>query len=325
MEKAKKQRVSCGVCGKRTSNGDTCALCEKKKCAIGTDGHTRDYHSMVAWKATGKRGERVALDRDATAAFISGVGVLRTARLYGMELEVEKSSDMIENGETPLAHDSGIEAFPFIAHVTRDGSLDAGHEYVSHPCTYEKLKEEMPSFLHFLRESGYRSHDTTTCGLHWHIQRQRGDSNTWTIASLAVFFDCLGRLRIPNTEISYLRKITRRTQSSLERYANPYMSLDTMHSALVDKRYNNSIRYSAVNVGRDSTVEIRVFRGSLLLETVLASLQFCVVAWDFCEKHDPETIQKKYDTKTLWGDFVESIHKQKYKELISYMKSLRLV
>ena len=64
-------------------------------------------------------------------------------------------------------------------YIKSDGSLEDGFEIVSHPMTLEYHAEEM-NWKELLREAvsmGYRSHQTSTCGLHVHVNRNAFGDN----------------------------------------------------------------------------------------------------------------------------------------------------
>lgn len=90
-------------------------------------------------------------------------------RYFGIELEIDgagKDDDYAENLlEIANSNDKHI-------YIKSDGSLDDGMEIVSHPMTLDFHKDFC--WKDIMRKAislGYRSHQTSTCGLHIHVNR----------------------------------------------------------------------------------------------------------------------------------------------------------
>ena len=97
-------------------------------------------------------------------------------RFFGVELEVDDGGKDNENARTlkdvaNYRHDH--------IYIKSDGSLDDGFEIVSHPMTLDYHMNEMDweSVLHEAVNMGYRSHQTDTCGLHIHVNRESFGEN----------------------------------------------------------------------------------------------------------------------------------------------------
>ena len=92
-------------------------------------------------------------------------------RFFGVELEIDGAGKYDENAEKILSitnvHDTLI-------YIKSDGSLDDGMEVVSHPMTLDFHLNEMywEDVMHTAISMGYRSHQTSTCGLHIHVNRE---------------------------------------------------------------------------------------------------------------------------------------------------------
>lgn len=75
-------------------------------------------------------------------------------------------------------------------------------------------------------------------------------------------------------------------------------------------------RYVAVNLSNFSTIEFRMFRGTLKYETFIATIQLvdeiCRTAVRLCD-FEMENL--------LWSEFVQQINKETKPELIAYLKS----
>ena len=95
---------------------------------------------------------------------------------FGVELEVDKGGKDGENACT--LKDIANHRHEHI-YIKSDGSLNDGFEIVSHPMTLDYHMNEMDweSILHEAVNMGYCSHQTDTCGLHIHVNRDTFGEN----------------------------------------------------------------------------------------------------------------------------------------------------
>lgn len=190
---------------------------------------------------------------------------------YGVELEVERCSSTVERRDMALAI---YEMAGQYVYCKRDGSLECGIEIVSHPADYDFHMQKMPwgNILKRLAEEGYRSHDAGTCGLHIHVSREAFGPDHETQ------LDRIHRLLyIVEKFWPYWLKLSRRTETSMRQWAARYLGEDEQldhvpKEALLDRALYGS-KYHAVNLQKPKTVEIRMFRGTLKLNTLRATLQ----------------------------------------------------
>lgn len=166
---------------------------------------------------------------------------------YGVEIEVDRqypadcrSEDIRSSG---LADD---EAF----YCKEDGSLHNGFEIVSHPATWEWWAEKDMDFLVNLKQDGYRSYNTDTCGMHVHVSR---DIFTRT--------ELHNLLRFARNNKDFLRFLSRRKEYNLNRWARVDDGDDDKLIRKVDARPEE--RYEAINLVPQRTIEFRIFRGTL--------------------------------------------------------------
>ena len=112
-----------------------------------------------------------------------------------------------------------------------------------------------------------------------------------------------------------LLKFSRRTESAMNRWASRY-GYESTPKKLMDKAKSTYGRYVAVNLCPRETIEFRLFRGTLKLNTLLATIQpvnhICETALFLCD----DEIQS-----LAWSDFVADIEDP---ELIRYLKERRL-
>jgi hypothetical protein len=160
-----------------------------------------------------------------------------------------------------------------------DGSLSNGFEIVSHPMTLAKHLRTMKwqKGMDYLTKMGYKSHNTSTCGLHIHINRN--------------FFGSKAVQGINGAKMSYLMesnkddlvKFTRRRGEELDRWARfgdmkRWLSgasprTKTMLSTAFRSQYSPRNKYVALNTIHANTFEFRIFKGTLNFGTLVASMQ----------------------------------------------------
>lgn len=190
---------------------------------------------------------------------------------YGVELEVERCDSYMNKYDMARALYATAGQHVY---CKRDGSLDDGIEIVSHPADFDYHMERMPwkEVLDCLRKAGYRSHDPGTCGLHVHVSREAFGPDHETQ------LDRIHRLLyIVEKFWPYWLRLSRRTEEAMQQWAARYLGDDEQldhvpKEALLDRAvYGN--KYHAVNLQKPRTVEIRMFRGTLKLNTLRAILQ----------------------------------------------------
>lgn len=196
----------------------------------------------------------------------------------GIELEVDYGSNL--KATTKRIYDD----FPNV-YMKHDGSLSrTGFEIVSHPCTLQYHSNQLgwKEIMNICMENDYKSHDTSTCGLHIHLSRAfLGEDETQqdlNIAKLIILFDRFWETHI----VPFSRRNINSLQQWAEKPSVECMNTDT-ETEIFDKvkKYKNQGRYKAINLQNLSTIEFRLFRGTLNFNTFLASLQFVVTITKF--------------------------------------------
>ena len=191
-------------------------------------------------------------------------------RYYGVELEI----DGVSQDNKYHAGDIRACAPDGFLYAKHDGSIPRGFEMVSMPATldYHMTEANWPDVCAKALELGYRSHDAETCGLHVHISREAfgdGDNRDANIAKLLLLFDM---------HWEKILRFARRTPERAERWAKRYSMKrtgDTLEARkLARDAKGNMSRYYAVNLQNEDTVEVRIARGSLNAQTVLATIQW---------------------------------------------------
>lgn len=233
-------------------------------------------------------------------------------RFFGVELEIDEGGELSSNAEEILdaANPGGVEH----VYIKHDGSLSEGLEIVTHPASldYHMNTLPWPAILETARRLDYRSHQCGSCGLHCHVSREAFGSTEKAQDA------CIARvLYFVEKHWEELLKFSRRTPRQLERWAARYGFKDQPMEILDHaKKGYHAGRYTCVNLENTDTVEFRLFRGTLKLNTLLATLQMvdriCDVA--LCLSDD--------EIKELsWTSFVSVCTRP---ELVRYLKERRL-
>lgn len=188
---------------------------------------------------------------------------------FGVELEVDTSDGYPDNDEIALnVCDSMPEDFIYFE---TDGSLDNGYENITQPATlayHESIADNYRKAFTYIRRGGLRSHQTKTCGMHVHFNRNffTPDEEEACVARLLYMVENFW------DEIAIF---SRRSRSTIERWANKYdKDVNSVAKSWKDGRLSDD-RYHAVNLTNLKTIEFRMFRGTLKWNTFIATLQFC--------------------------------------------------
>lgn len=232
---------------------------------------------------------------------------------YGVELEIDRGGESNSNAQKLLDIANKTEERIY---CKRDGSINDGFEMVSHPMTLDYHTNNMNwrDIFDKAIEMGYRSHNTSTCGLHIHCSRSAFGSN-YEEQEIAI-----GRVvYFVEKHWNELVKFSRRTADNLNHWAARYATISSTTEETYNKAKNKYAgRYVAVNLEPYNTIEFRLFRGTLRYKTFLAALQLvdeiCYCAINMTDKEIEDM---------SWLDFVQRILPKKT-ELIEYLKSKRL-
>jgi hypothetical protein len=165
-----------------------------------------------------------------------------------------------------------------------DGSLNDGFEIVTHPHTLSDYQTNFNwEFIPKLKQEGFRSWNTDTCGLHVHVSRTAfGEGvSPWGRADRDQLI-----LRKQAHELRFM-KLIYDNQRQVERIAG---RAGTQFATFGDKgklvekvKFGNQSngRYSAINTDNEATLEVRVFKGSLRKERVLSALEFVTASVEY--------------------------------------------
>jgi hypothetical protein len=220
----------------------------------------RDYHSS----------------RDVVAPIASPASIASGGLYFGVELEVERrhmaphSADQlatqvgewISKDRQTITEGRNVRA-PILC-FEEDGSLSDGFEMVTAPMGLDDQRRLWARVLSAPAMTHLRSHDTTTCGLHIHLTRRA--LTTTQIAKIVTF------VNDPDNE-KLIYAIARR-------YGTGFCNIKA--KKLTTAHVQDDSRYQAVNLWNSRTIELRIFKGSIKLEAVLAALEFANALVRYC-------------------------------------------
>lgn len=234
-------------------------------------------------------------------------------RYIGVELEIDKGGEDNENAKLLLDTANENDERIYIKH---DGSINDGFEIVSHPMTIDEHINNMKwdKVMIDALNMDYRSHNTSTCGLHLHVSRRAfGDTYATQDENIAKV------LYFVEKHWDNILNFTRRTIENLEHWASRY-GIEENAIKTYEKAKGDYNRYRAINLRNDNTIEFRMFRGTLKYSTFIATLQFVDFLCEYCINSTIEAIQN-----CDWYEFTESIDGDKNAELIEYLRNRNLM
>jgi hypothetical protein len=187
-----------------------------------------------------------------------------------------------------------------------DGSISEGFECVSMPMTYQFLKETGLDIwkreVLNLRKSGALSYNTDTCGMHVHLSRKA--FSTFHLAKFMLFFQNNHHL---------IRKVARRKDHTFRQWCKFYENTKAVCRAI--KSYTD--RFMCVNVTNRITIEVRIFRGTLIESSFRRNVEFCHAAFHFTKMTALKDV-----TEDNFRRFV-SEYKKEYPNLAEYLPVLQ--
>jgi hypothetical protein len=207
--------------------------------------------------------------------------------MYGIELE-------FDNGSPGAMDDLG--SLVDYGWCTRDRSLsEKGIEWKTHPVTYQWIKENDPftPVINAFKKCGYKSHDTKTCGLHIHMSRsafyddntrRRSFNDVKKITSFVFLFEKFWHDVVIFSRRKHDFSRCDPVNNPVDRWASRYCDLSdsgiTYNLVKGKKDQKQGNRYQCVNLTNSDTVEVRIFKGTMKINTIMASIQLCQIFYE---------------------------------------------
>ena len=194
---------------------------------------------------------------------------------FGFELEVENKSQLMSN------NDAARLTLPWV-YCKHDGSIENGFEVVSQPATFHWLRSkasEIAAMLEQLRRQGFRSFNTTTCGLHVHVSKDAvGNATLYKV--LKLFYE--------NPE--FILFVSQRKANSFKQWSK-LTDGGSLTIKAKTKEYSTT-RYSAINLSPRDTVEFRIFRGTLNPFGFWKNIEFVHAAIEYAKQESMKQVSE---------------------------------
>jgi hypothetical protein len=255
-------------------------------------------------------------DHTPTIRFIEGNDMEKTKLYMGLEWEMDDGG---ERNVPAVAINSALSGNQPYSWTMTDGSLSNGIEIATMPSTLDAhmnvLNWDMACEV--ATALGYRGHDTSSAGMHIHINRNFFSDDK----KLQLYRGSLMALVMERNWDDFVR-FSRRRYDRLDQWAKKKrlvenLPTDSTNDILVDKfrdQYDGD-KYVALNMQHRNTFELRIFRSSLRPETIKATLQFVYNLAHWCKYNG----LVKAQTVTMQ----DIIDYQKHPELTEYWNTVK--
>lgn len=189
---------------------------------------------------------------------------------FGVELEVKNIDNNISNNNMARLIRDKFTDLQLV--FEEDGSVSNGFEIISQPMTMAYIKEYKNDFkdmLELLDSKGFASHNTDCCGLHIHFSRNYfKDNEDKYLQKLGLFFE---------QNKTQLQVFGRRKTFNWCNWVSDYCNINNKYKNvgiyIKDSMKRHPSHNIAINTGNTSTIEIRIFKGTLRYETYMASIE----------------------------------------------------
>lgn len=187
--------------------------------------------------------------------------------LIGAEIEID-DGDRKEHTRKEITQVMGKSVV-----FENDGSLHNGIEIVTHPFSFdfwENKVDYISRMFDIAKENDWKSHDTRTCGLHIHVDKN--DLQTSERTQDEVIDNIL---LITETFMNELVNFSRRHNTEYARFLRDIEECDqTIYMKYIRRNKDNGrSKYRAVNIDHKGTVEFRMFKGTLNIKSFMASIE----------------------------------------------------
>lgn len=272
-------------------------------------------------------------------AFVNGFPQI----YFGLEIEAEATGDMSpHDGAERILDECGD-----FTYIKEDGSLTYGMEIVTHPMSYGFVHNHANKLwdgLNTLRRNGFKSWQTSTCGLHIHISRNAFLNDRHKQKFFYFIYGSANKNERDAKHIANIKEFAGRdVQWSKfareyfigEHYmehdenGNPVYGFPTLGDIakgyFINKRgervatsRQSGDRYLAINRNNRTTFELRFFRPSLRPATVISCVEFTQCLFDYCEAVPTQDILRRNALSSfqMLGEFAMT-NRDKYSNFIA--------
>ena len=237
----------------------------------------------------------------------------------GAEIEVDNGNYREETAKEV------IDIMNDFLYCEHDGSLNDGFEMITQPATltfHKSIMNKYKEAFETLIRNGFRSHNTTTCGLHIHFNRSYLGANGSQEQEMAI----VRLLYLTEKMWDDLSKFARRNLENC-RWAKKYnKDAQDVVKEIKENSYRNEIiagdRYMGVNLTNRTTIEFRIFKGTLKLNTYIASLQLVDLLVNLAKDNSISITDLQNYT---FEKIIEIAIDKNYSEMIQYLQERRMM
>ena len=236
----------------------------------------------------------------------------------GIELEVDNEDDDYAEDNNQLILGRVRTIFEKDLIGSYDGSLRNGFEMVTQPMSLGYWKKnkisELKDLTRFLTSHGYRSHDTSTCGLHVHVNRdylgETEEEQNETIDKIYLIME------------NFRRELVKFARRSSNHYSNFLLDVEenikeNLSIVSIKDKKNKHDRYMALNITNKNTIEFRLFKGTLKYTTIMATLELVDIIVSIAKDKTVEEL-----IGITWNDIIDY---KKSEYLCSYSQDRNII
>ena len=236
----------------------------------------------------------------------------------GIELEVDNKYDDYAEDNNQLILSRVRTIFEKDLIGSYDGSLRNGFEMVTQPMTLDFWKKNKASQLQeitrFLISHGYISHNTTTCGLHVHVNRdylgETKEEQENAIDKIYLIME------------NFKKEFELFARRSSNHYSNFLLDVEenikeNLSICSIKEKKNKHNRYMALNITNDKTIEFRLFKGTLKYTTIMATLELVDIIVNIAKDKTVEEL-----IGITWNDIIDY---KKSEYLCSYSQDRNII
>lgn len=217
----------------------------------------------------------------------------------GLFLGVELEFETPEKDDTAWELFSNYSDAETLFYLEYDSTVPNGFELVSHPCSlaYHQDSFGWPRILRYLKSVGCQSfHAKDSCGIHVHVSRAAFSNGE-------------------QVRLTYFMNRHRQNWETLaQRTSNQWSAFKD--KPLSDDAINGDDRYEVVNCLNDDTLEFRMFKGTLRLESFMAVLELTETICRFIMSYNNTDI---VNDQVAWDDFMTFARASGHKYLDAYL------
>lgn len=213
---------------------------------------------------------------------------------FGIESEVDEGGEDNYTVRHILPLINTEEDRQMFIYCSHDGSLHNGFEIITQPATPNYHRQKRPEYeavFNYLKRREYVAHNTSTCGIHIHFNRDFFKDNEELYISKLLYIiekhweDIIIFSRRSKNRLRYCKK----RDGNLKEFISAW-----------DKSGDHEGHYYAVNLTNQNTIEFRIFKGTLNINTF-----FCIIDY-------MENLVRSVKTKSL-----AELRKMKFEDFLS--------